>query len=78
MDEGSVTADLALFDTKPRFQVRSSGFSREMDGRYIEQQKLTADLRDAVSAQALHLAFLPMFRADGSRIECAEAMARGV
>ncbi|MGO7770775.1 hypothetical protein ACC736_38470, partial [Rhizobium ruizarguesonis] len=71
MDEWSVKADLALFESKSRFKGGIYGFEREMDGRYIEQQKLKADLRDAVSAQALHLAFQPMFRADGSRIECA-------
>lgn len=78
MDEWSVKADLALFESKSRFKGGISGFEREMDGRYIEQQKLKADLRDAVSAQALHLVFQPMFRADGSRIECAEALARWV
>ncbi|RFB90215.1 hypothetical protein B5K11_19325 [Rhizobium leguminosarum bv. trifolii] len=78
MDEWSVKADLALFESKSRFKGGISGFEREMDGRYIEQQKLKADLREAVSAQALHLVFQPMFRADGSRIECAEALARWV
>lgn len=78
MDEWSVKADLALFESKSRFKGGISGFEREMDGRYIEQQRLKADLREAVSAQALHLAFQPMFRADGSRIECAEALARWV
>ncbi len=78
MDEWSVKADLALFDSKSRLKGGITGFEREMDGRYIEQQKLKADLRDAVDAEALHLVFQPMFKADGTRIECAEALARWV
>ncbi len=78
MDEWSVKADLALFDSKSRLKGGITGFEREMDGRYIEQQKLKADLRDAVDAKALHLVFQPMFKADGTRIECAEALARWV
>jgi diguanylate cyclase (GGDEF)-like protein len=78
MDEWSVKADLALFESKSRLKGGITGFEREMDGRYIEQQKLKADLRDAVAANALHLMFQPMFKADGTRIECAEALARWV
>ncbi len=78
MDEWSVKADLALFESKSRFKGGITGFEREMDGRYIEQQKLKADLREAVAANSLHLVFQPMFRADGLRIECAEALARWV
>jgi EAL domain-containing protein (putative c-di-GMP-specific phosphodiesterase class I) len=78
MDEWSVKADLALFESKSRLKGGIAGFEREMDGRYIEQQKLKADLREAVAANALHLVFQPMFKADGLRIECAEALARWV
>lgn len=78
MEEWSIKADLALFESKSRQRGSIAGFESEMDGRYIEQQKLKADLREAIAAQALHLVFQPMFKADGSRIECAEALARWV
>jgi EAL domain-containing protein (putative c-di-GMP-specific phosphodiesterase class I) len=78
MEEWSIKADLALSESKSRQRGGIAGFESEMDGRYIEQQKLKADLRDAIAAQRLHLVFQPMFKADGSRIECAEALARWV
>lgn len=78
MDEWSVKADLALFESKSKQRGGIAGFEREMDGRYIEQQKLKADLREAIAAKALSVAYQPMFKADGSRIECAEALARWV
>jgi len=78
MDEWSIKADLALFESKSRGRGGIAGFEREMDGRYIEQQKLKADLRDAVAAGALNAVYQPMYRTDGSRIESAEALARWV
>lgn len=78
MDEWSIKADLALFESKSRGRGGIAGFEREMDGRYVEQQKLKADLRDAVAAGALNAVYQPMYRADGTRIECAEALARWV
>lgn len=78
MDEWSIKADLALFESKSRGRGGIAGFEREMDGRYVEQQKLKADLRDAVAAGALNAVYQPMYRADGSRIDCAEALARWV
>jgi diguanylate cyclase (GGDEF)-like protein len=78
MDEWSIKADLALFESKSKERGGISGFEREMDGRYIEKQKLKADLREAVAAHGLNIAYQPMFKADGSRIECAEALARWV
>jgi diguanylate cyclase (GGDEF)-like protein len=78
MDEWSIKADVALSESKSRLNGGITGFEREMDGRYIEQQKLKADLREAVAADALHLVFQPMLKADGTRIECAEALTRWV
>ncbi len=78
MEEWSIKADLALFESKSKQRGGLSGFEREMDGRYIEQQKLKSDLRDAIAAKGLSVAYQPMFKADGSRIECAEALARWV
>jgi len=78
MEEWSIKADLALFESKSRQRGGIAGFEREMDGRYIEQQKLKADLREAIGNQGLSVAYQPMFKADGTRIECAEALARWV
>ncbi len=78
MEEWSIKADLALFESKSKQRGGIASFEREMDGRYIEQQKLKADLREAVGIQGLSIAYQPMFKADGSRIECAEALARWV
>ncbi len=78
MEEWSIKADLALFESKSKQRGGIAGFEREMDGRYIEQQKLKADLRDAIGSQGLSIAYQPMFKADGTRIECAEALARWV
>ncbi|MBZ9793253.1 EAL domain-containing protein [Rhizobium sp. 3T7] len=78
MEEWSIKADLALFESKSKQRGGIAGFEREMDGRYIEQQKLKADLREAIGNQGLSVAYQPMFKADGTRIECAEALARWV
>ncbi len=78
MEEWSIKADLALFESKSKQRGGIAGFEREMDGRYIAQQKLKADLREAVGNQGLSVAYQPMFKADGTRIECAEALARWV
>jgi EAL domain-containing protein (putative c-di-GMP-specific phosphodiesterase class I) len=78
MDEWSIKADLALFESKSRGRGGIAGFEHEMDGRYVEQQKLKADLRDAVTAGALNAVYQPMYKTDGTRIECAEALARWV
>ncbi|WP_310296913.1 EAL domain-containing protein [Rhizobium sp. BE258] len=78
MDEWSIKADLALFERKSRGRGGIAGFEHEMDGRYVEQQKLKADLRDAVTAGALNAVYQPMYKTDGTRIECAEALARWV
>ncbi|WP_337268211.1 putative bifunctional diguanylate cyclase/phosphodiesterase [Oryzifoliimicrobium ureilyticus] len=78
MEECSVKADLALFESKARLRGGITGFEKEMDGRYVEQQKLKADLRNAIAAEELSLVYQPMYTADGSKIECAEALARWI
>ncbi|MDI7860467.1 EAL domain-containing protein [Rhizobiaceae bacterium n13] len=78
MDEWQIKADLALFETKSRARGYCTAFEPEMDARYVEQQKLKADLRDAVENKRLHVDYQPMYKPDGSRIECCEALARWI
>jgi diguanylate cyclase (GGDEF)-like protein len=77
-EEWQIKADLALFETKSRVKGGCSAFEEEMDARYIERQKLKDDLRDAIENGGLHAAYQPMFKPDGSRIECCEALSRWV
>ncbi|PZM08512.1 putative bifunctional diguanylate cyclase/phosphodiesterase [Rhizobium tubonense] len=77
-EEWQIKADLALFETKSRFKGGCSAFEEEMDARYIERQKLKDDLREAIENGGLHAAYQPMFKPDGSRIECCEALSRWV
>ncbi|TCL69628.1 EAL domain-containing protein [Rhizobium sp. BK251] len=76
MEEWQIKADLALFETKSRMKGGCTAFETEMDARYIERQKLKDDLRDAVESGGLHAVYQPMFKPDGSRIDCCEALSR--
>ncbi|MCF3643199.1 EAL domain-containing protein [Rhizobium sp. TRM95111] len=78
LEDVQIKADLALFETKLRDKGGFTAFEEEMDARYLERQKLKADLRDAVAAGSLSIAYQPMVQPDGSRIECCEALARWV
>jgi diguanylate cyclase (GGDEF)-like protein len=75
-EEWQIKADLALFETKSRSKGGCSAFEEEMDARYIERQKLKDDLREAIENGGLHAVYQPMFKPDGSRIECCEALSR--
>ncbi|WEX77052.1 EAL domain-containing protein [Sinorhizobium numidicum] len=76
LEELQIKADLALSETKARNKGGCTAFEAEMDARYLDRQKLKSDLRDAVSSGGLSLSYQPMFKPDGSRIECCEALAR--
>lgn len=76
IEEWQIKADLALFETKFRDKGGCTSFEQEMDARYVERQKLKIDLREAVEGHALHVAYQPMYRPDGGRIECCEALSR--
>ncbi|MDR6757917.1 diguanylate cyclase (GGDEF)-like protein [Mycoplana sp. BE70] len=76
MEDMQIKADLALFETKSRAKGGFTTFEEEMDARYVDRQKLKADLREAVAKDELSVAYQPMFQPDGSRIECCEALAR--
>lgn len=76
LEEWQIKADLALFEAKSRMKGSCTAFEAEMDARYVERQKLKDDLRDAVENGGLHPVYQPMFKPDGSGIECCEALSR--
>lgn len=76
MEEWQIKADLALYEAKSRSRGRLVFFAEEMDARYVERQRLKTDLRTAVDAGDISVAYQPMFKPDGSALECCEALAR--
>lgn len=76
MEQWHIRADLALNDAKTKGNGTLVFFQPEMDARYIEEQKLKQDLRRAVDERALRVVYQPMYSADGTRIECMEALVR--
>jgi diguanylate cyclase (GGDEF)-like protein len=77
-EEWQIKADLALFETKSRLKGGCSAFEEEMDARYVDRQKLKDDLRVAIETGQLHAVYQPMFKPDGTRIDCCEALSRWV
>ncbi|WP_421871518.1 putative bifunctional diguanylate cyclase/phosphodiesterase [Pararhizobium sp.] len=76
LEDMQIKADLALFESKSRDKGSCTAFEAEMDANYLDRQKLKTDLREAIEMGGLSVAYQPMFIADGSRIECCEALAR--
>jgi len=76
LEDMQIKADLALFESKSREKGSCTAFEAEMDANYLDRQKLKTDLREAIETGGLSIAYQPMFLADGSRIECCEALAR--
>jgi diguanylate cyclase (GGDEF)-like protein len=76
LEDMQIKADLALFESKSREKGSCTAFEAEMDANYLDRQKLKTDLREAIETGGLSVAYQPMFLADGSRIECCEALAR--
>lgn len=78
LEDMQIAADLALFESKSREKGSCTAFEAEMDANYLDRQKLKTDLREAIETGGLSVAYQPMFLADGSRIECCEALARWI
>ncbi|MEI2301380.1 putative bifunctional diguanylate cyclase/phosphodiesterase [Ensifer sp. MJa1] len=76
LEDLQIKADLALSETKLRNRGGCTAFEVEMDARYLDRQKLKADLREAINARHLTLSYQPMFAPSGGRVECCEALAR--
>ncbi|MBC2772215.1 EAL domain-containing protein [Rhizobium sp. AQ_MP] len=76
VEEWPVKLDIALFESKARSRGQFALFAREMDARYLERQRLKADLRAAVDAQQITVVYQPMLTPDGRKLVCCEALAR--
>lgn len=76
MEPWQIKADLALNDAKVKGNGSLVVFRPEMDARYVEEQKLRTDLRQALEDRNLHVVYQPMYLPDGSQIECFEALVR--
>lgn len=76
LEELQIKADLALSEAKARNNGGCTAFEAEMEGRYLDRQKLKSDLREAIGRGDLSLAYQPMFTPDGSRVVSCEALAR--
>lgn len=76
MENWQIRADLALNDAKAKGNGTLTTFRPEMDARYVEEQKLRTDLRQAIEDSSLFLVYQPMYRPDGSEIVCFEALVR--
>ncbi|EUB97049.1 diguanylate cyclase/phosphodiesterase with PAS/PAC sensor(s) [Rhizobium sp. CF080] len=76
MENWQIKADLALNHAKSTGNGTLTVFLSEMDAQYIDEQKLRVDLRQAIENHGLHVVYQPMYRPDGSGIECSEALVR--
>jgi diguanylate cyclase (GGDEF)-like protein len=68
-------ADLALYRAKDNGRGQHCFFEQEMDAALKQRKAIEADLRQALKAEALQLAYQPVVDAKG-RIVCLEALAR--
>jgi EAL domain-containing protein (putative c-di-GMP-specific phosphodiesterase class I) len=59
-------ADIALHRAKSEGRGRALLFSPEMEAALVERRELEADLRQALEAGALHLAYQPKFHPDAA------------
>jgi diguanylate cyclase (GGDEF)-like protein len=76
METWPVKLDIALFESKARSRGQFTLFADEMDIRYLERQRLKADLRAAVDSHSITVVYQPMFTPDGRSLQCCEALAR--
>ncbi len=76
MENWQIKADLALNHAKSAGNGTLTVFLAEMDAQYIDEQRLRVDLRQAIDNRGLHVVYQPMYRPDGSGIECSEALVR--
>ncbi|WIY52770.1 EAL domain-containing protein [Devosia sp. YIM 151766] len=76
LEELMTKADLALNAAKTEGKARSQIFHAQMDIDYHYRQRLKADLRDAVAAGQLSLAFQPLLDISTRKVMSCEALAR--
>lgn len=76
LDTLMAKADLALYSAKGDGKAKSQTFHAQMEVDYQYRQRLKHDLRDAVAAGALTLAFQPQLDILSRRVISCEALAR--
>lgn len=76
LDDMQIKVDLALAESKRKNKGGCTAFEPEMDGLYLDRQKMKAELREAVARGEIAVAYQPMFVPSGARIDCCEALAR--
>ncbi|MFP9139370.1 putative bifunctional diguanylate cyclase/phosphodiesterase [Devosia sp. XGJD_8] len=76
VDDLMTKADLALYSAKGDGKARSQIFHAQMDIDYHYRQRLKNDLRDAVHAGELTLAFQPLLDIATRKVVTCEALAR--
>lgn len=76
LEKLQICADIALRDARKHGSNCWSQFASTMDESYSERQKLKSDLRQALKANTLGIAYQPMFTPDGIKIVGAEALSR--
>ena len=75
--DGMMTkADLALYKAKEAGKAQSQLFHEEMDTAYRYRQRLKAELKAAVEAEALSLVYQPLVDLKTRRVVAVEALAR--
>jgi diguanylate cyclase (GGDEF)-like protein len=76
LDALMTKADLALYKAKGSGKARSQVFHEDMDTAYRYRQRLKAELKLAVAAGTLTLAFQPLIDLQTRRVVACEALAR--
>ena len=76
LDDLKTKADLALYSAKGDGKARSQLFHTQMDIDYHYRQRLKNDLREAVHAGVLSLAFQPLLDIATRKVVTCEALAR--
>ena len=76
VDDLMTKADLALYSAKGDGKAKSHVFHAQMDIDYHYRQRLKADLREAIEAGGLTLAFQPLLDIATRKVVTCEALAR--
>lgn len=76
VDDLMTKADLALYSAKGDGKAKSHVFHAQMDIDYHYRQRLKADLREAIEARGLTLAFQPLLDIATRKVVTCEALAR--
>jgi diguanylate cyclase (GGDEF)-like protein len=76
VDELMRRADVAMYSAKARGKNRWTDYAPEMDEDHVLRKRLEHDLRAAIAANAIDVAYQPIVSAATGEIVCVEALAR--